>query len=36
VQPATLGSLFLIDLLLLADATNGATKPDANIYYHRV
>ena len=36
VQPATLGGLFLIDLLLLADAADGATKPDANIYWHWV
>jgi hypothetical protein len=28
--PASLRSLFLVHLLLLADATDGATKPDAD------
>ena len=34
VQPAALRSLFLIDLLLLADATDSAAKPNANIERH--
>lgn len=34
VHPATLGGLFLIDLLFLADATDGATKSDADIEGH--
>ena len=34
VQPAPLRRLFLIDLLLLAYATDGATKPDADIDGH--
>jgi hypothetical protein len=34
VQPTSLGSLFLIDLLFLADATDSATEPDANIEQH--
>jgi hypothetical protein len=36
VQPASLCGFFLIDLLFLADATDSATKPDANIYWHWV
>ena len=36
MKAASLCRLFLIDLLLLADATNSATKPDANIYWHWV
>ena len=35
VQAASLGSLFLIDLLFLADATDRAAKPDADIEWHR-
>jgi hypothetical protein len=35
VRPASLGDLFLIDLLLLADAANRAAKPDADIERHR-
>jgi DNA-binding NarL/FixJ family response regulator len=31
MQAGSLGSLFLIDLLFLAYATDGAAKPDANI-----
>jgi len=34
VQPAPLRSLFLIDPQFLADATDGAAKPDANIERH--
>jgi hypothetical protein len=34
VQAATLCRLFLIDLLFLADATDCATKPDADIERH--
>jgi hypothetical protein len=36
MQPATLGSLFLIDLLFLAHATDCAAKTDADIDWHRV
>jgi len=35
VQSASFGRLFLIDLLLLANATDRAAKPDANIERHR-
>ena len=34
VQAAPLRCLFLIDSLLLADATNGAAKPDVNFDGH--
>ena len=34
VEAATLRCLFLIDLLLLANAADGTTKPDANIERH--
>jgi hypothetical protein len=33
-QPTTVCRLFLIDLLLLADATDDTAKPDANIDGH--
>jgi len=34
VHPAALRSLFLIDLLLLTDAANGAAKSDADVERH--
>jgi hypothetical protein len=36
MQAAPLRSLFLIDLLRLAYAADGAAKPDANVDGHRV
>jgi hypothetical protein len=36
MQPASLRSLFLIDPLLLAHATDCAAKPDADVDGHRV
>jgi len=36
MQPASFRSLFLIDLLLLAHATDRAAKPDADVDGHRV
>ena len=36
MQPASLRSLFLIDLLFLANATDCAAKTDADIEGHRV
>jgi hypothetical protein len=35
MQSAPLRSLFLIDLLLLANATDRAAKPDADVESHR-
>jgi len=35
MQPASLGGLFLIDLLLLAHAADRAAKADANVESHR-
>lgn len=35
VQPASLRRLLLVDLLLLPDAADGATKSDADVQWHR-
>jgi hypothetical protein len=34
MQPTAFGGFFLIDLLFLADATDGTTKPDADVHGH--
>ncbi len=36
VQPAALGSLFLIDPLLFANAPDGAAKADSDVERHRM
>src|SRR5437870_11681514 len=36
MQPAALGSLFLIDLLLLTNAADRAAKTDADVERHRM